>query len=109
MSRIELALEVYKRLPKKYRTNENKQFINKILGIAIDVMKESLMSGELLKFKYFGTLKPLYYPSKPTWSHTKKRMIDSRPFMKVNFLMSRSFKDAAKKMLWEEKGGQLDG
>lgn len=109
MTRTELATKVWERLPERYQKLGHKELVIQIVKHTFLVMRESLINGEILQVHDFGTFKPQFLSSQRSWSHTQKKVIDSRPYLKVQFSMGRRFKEMAKKFIWEEKKGDVDG
>jgi nucleoid DNA-binding protein len=104
VTRHEIALLVWTRLAKHQGRKLTKKMTVEIVKTVFELMSEALLRGELIRIERFGSFHPRAYPSKRSWSHTQKKLIDSRPFMAVRFSMGRGLKEAAKQLLMK-KGG----
>jgi len=108
MTRVELALVVYDNLPNRYKKIP-KRLVLEVVKLTFLAMKDCLIHGEKIKLNEFGTLEPQYFPSHQSWSQQSKKMVNSRPYMKINFRMSKTFKRAARAFIHYEKKGDIDG
>lgn len=104
MTRHELELLVWRRLREFDGQVFSQKLVSRIIRTAFEIIGECMTRGELVRIERFGNFKPRAYPSKKSWSHTKKKLIDSRPYMRVDFIMSRALKRIAKDLL-VSKGG----
>jgi len=104
VTRYELATLVWARLAKYQGKKLTKKLTVEIVNTVFELISEAVLRGELIRIDKFGTFRPKAYASQRSWSHTQQKLIDSRPYMKVQFTMCRSLKEAAKKLL-TKKGG----
>jgi len=104
VTRHELAVLVYTRLGEHHGQKLTKKLTLKIVKTVFVLISECILRGEIVSVEKFGTLKPRAYTSRRSWSHTQKKLIDSRPYLKVDFILSHGLKESAKKLLIK-KGG----
>lgn len=104
MTRYELAVLTWTRMSEFQGKKLSKNMTVKLVNTMFDLLSEAVLRGEIIRIDKFGTFHPKTYASQRSWSHTRQKLIDSKPYMKVQFKMSRRLKEAAKKLL-TKKGG----
>lgn len=63
----------------------------KFLDIIFDEIKYSLISGEKVVIKNFGSFVPKFYKSKKMYDPKKKKYIPIHPRRKIKFVISKIF------------------
>jgi nucleoid DNA-binding protein len=99
MTLNEIAVEAYNRLPPYYRFKAARRVVKWIVNLTFEILGDALMNGEIVVIRGFGKFTPYTYPSRKSWSHTKKTIIDSRPWMKIGFKTGSKLRRRARERL----------
>lgn len=101
MTRHELIVTVWNRLSEDQGKRLTKKLITKIVKTTFEVLSDCVLRGELIRIPKFGSFRTKCYASKASWSCVQNKLVNSRPYMKVNFTISKGLKRRAKQMLEE--------
>ena len=89
MTLNDLSIEVLHRIPPYSRLilKLSPTVTKMVITLTFKVIEEALLNGEFVTIRGFGSFHPRFYESQKSWSQKKRAMIDSRPWMKINFRM----------------------
>lgn len=109
MTKTELIAEVYDSLPLYYRTRFGKAGVQRVIDSLFDLIISATLQGEDVRIKDFATFYPTLCPPRQAFSGKERKLIMSKPFIRIVFKTSvrwkRALADTLKRRVVMEKYG----